>query len=222
MNLLALDTSGGRTGVALFLQDEFAGESTVKLGKGRDSRLSIIVHRLMEEAGMGFAGLDAIAVSNGPGSFTGLRVGAAYAKGICFCRDIPYLAVDSMEAVAFAAGEHKRTVLPLIIMKGDEVYFAAFKWEAGEMRRLMKNRFARAQKVAKIIEEPVLLTGEGALKHRAAFDDIIRAGLAISAEDTYSTVRAVGILGMRRYKWGALGELSSIEPDYIQLFPRNV
>ncbi|MBC8205401.1 tRNA (adenosine(37)-N6)-threonylcarbamoyltransferase complex dimerization subunit type 1 TsaB [bacterium] len=222
MNLLAVDTSGKITGIALFKSGECIGEISLVLGKGRDARLSSLVKFLLSECGMDFRQLDAAAFSAGPGSFTGLRVGAAYTKGVCFKLGIPLTAVNSLETAAYSAGFSEKLIVPLTIMKGGEVYFAAFKWEAGSLVRKMQDDYCKVQNIKDIIREPVLITGEGALKHADTLRNCIPAEYLSLPEILNPQVKAVGVLAARQLKEGRLQEIRGLEPNYLQPFPRNV
>lgn len=102
------------------------------------SMLTLLIDEMMKEAGMGFHQLDAVAVSKGPGSYTGLRIGVSAAKGICFAHDLPLIGINTLEALATGILEKEKSkieylgfsdedyVCPMIDARRMEVYTAIY------------------------------------------------------------------------------------------------
>ena len=135
MRVLGIDSSTLTIGVAILDGDRVIAEARHD-AKGRTNDLLVTIDRLCREAGVAPAGLDAIAIGAGPGSFTGLRIGMATAKGIAFAAQRPLWAVSSLAALAFDAAKRGVIVSVLDARKG-EVYAACFD---GDARPLSEER----------------------------------------------------------------------------------
>lgn len=106
--ILSIETSGSVCGAALSVGREIVAEFSYRGSNLHDRLLAESVKRLLDDSDIKFGDLDAAAVSSGPGSFTGLRIGASLAKGICFDGKIRLIAVPTMQSLAFAASEFAR------------------------------------------------------------------------------------------------------------------
>ena len=126
--VLALDTALDACSVAVVHDDHPLAVRTESMARGHQERLAPMVAVAMGEAGLAFAGLDRIAVTVGPGSFTGLRVGLAFAKALSLALDIPCIGVGTLEALA--AGVSGGQNMPLLVCAldahRDRVYLQAF------------------------------------------------------------------------------------------------
>lgn len=223
MPLLSIDTSDIVTGTALFHNGEFVAEKKLILPKGRDAALSLMVKDTLEDSGIKFKELEGVAVSEGPGSFTGLRVGIAYAKGICSAMKIPLIGVATLETLArCAAGYHDRLILTLIHARRDEVYSAAFKMSGIDLIQVWKEKLSVFTEPISRINEPAVVLGSGYDKHREAVDEMLpKSCRGISFSDLLSTVLWVAILGAQKLEQGIFQDIKSFEPKYLQQFPRN-
>lgn len=139
-------------------------------GRQHASMLAPMIKDILDERGLSVKDCDAVAVSEGPGSYTGLRVGASTAKGLCFGAGIPLMAVGSPDALAWKAIEKKlapegcRYIVPMIDARRMEVYTAVFDMEGRqigntEAKVIDKDSFAEFR-----AEGPVLFIGDGAMK----------------------------------------------------------
>ncbi len=129
MNILALDTSLSSCSVALWRDGAVDAGRFVPMERGQSEALMPMVRQVMAEAGAEFADIDLVAVTIGPGAFTGLRIGLAAARGLALAAGLPCLGVTTLEAVAagVAAGERKAaTVLVALETKRADVYAQSF------------------------------------------------------------------------------------------------
>ena len=127
--ILCLETSGEACSVALFDNGLMLGERIHTEQYSHVKVITILIQRLLLDCGVTMDQLDAVCVSNGPGSYTGLRVGSSVAKGICFGADIPLLSVDPLRAMAQASIKEDSTLdyyIPMIDARRMEVYAAIF------------------------------------------------------------------------------------------------
>lgn len=187
--VLALDTATQECAVGLArwpydedAEPEFVGETNITTPRAALTHAVPMVGRLLEECGHSIREVDAVVAGRGPGSFTGVRIGIATAKGLAQGLGVPLYGVGTLDAVAerFAGREGLLAVL------GDamrhEVYPALFRCEAGLVSRLTPDTVARpadvAARWAAEFDEPVLLAGEGLAKYA----DVFTAALGSRAE----------------------------------------
>lgn len=222
MNILAIDTSDRITGTALYQDGTIIAERNLLAGKKRDELLSAMVKGLLNDCKLDFTDLNGVAISAGPGSFTGLKVGTAYAKGVCFTLDIPLSTVDSLEALALTAGFSDRPIIPMIYARGDEVYYAAFKFKKERLNRIWADDLLKYQELAEKIPDNAFLLGSGYEKHREEMhrlisgEQITRPSIALMAP-----TRWVAILGAEKILKNEAVDIEKLEPKYFQQFPRS-
>jgi tRNA threonylcarbamoyladenosine biosynthesis protein TsaB len=174
MLILALDTALETCSAAVVRAGQVLAARSEPMARGHQERLAPLVQELMAEAAIAFAALDRIGVTRGPGSFTGLRVGLAFAKGLGFALGRPVVGVGMLEALATGA---PGTVAAVIDARRDQVYVQAFRDGAalGPPEALtMEDATARLRPL-----NPARLTGSGAPLLAEAFPEALidpRAG----------------------------------------------
>ena len=128
--ILAFETSGNLCGVCVYYSDDKFFSSTINLKHSHSEKIFELTEWLFKVANINASELDSIAVSEGPGSFTGLRIGFSAAKGIAYSANIPIIPVPTFEALAYQLASIKKEDEIFIIsnkVKSDEVYFAKFQ-----------------------------------------------------------------------------------------------
>ncbi|ADJ27737.1 tRNA (adenosine(37)-N6)-threonylcarbamoyltransferase complex dimerization subunit type 1 TsaB [Nitrosococcus watsonii] len=134
MKLLALDTSTEACSAALLMADQIC-ERFVVAPRGHSDLILDMLEALLAEAGVSLGAIDALAFGQGPGSFTGVRIGASVAQGIAFARDLPVVPVSSLAALAQFCKEKK--ILAAIDARMGEIYWGVYEREAEGLVRLM-------------------------------------------------------------------------------------
>jgi len=226
--VLSLTTSQMSGGAALIRDDQIVGEFILASRKTHSRRLMAQILRLLEEADLSWDRIDLVAVDQGPGSFTGLRIGISTAKGIAMAKGIGTAAVPSLDVMAENCRYFRGFVSPVIDARRGQVY-TAFFWSdgSGSMHRiggyravdpdgLLAGLKEGVHGVPKMEEEPVLVLGDGLLAHRealvkalgTAFRDVVLADVGFWA------IRPsfVGLVAARRI---ALGEIAPEGPEAL-------
>jgi tRNA threonylcarbamoyladenosine biosynthesis protein TsaB len=160
MLVLGLDTCLSSCSVAVLDGERVVASAREVMARGHQERLAPMARQLMAQAGLGFDSLERIAVTVGPGSFTGLRVGIAFAKGLALALDLPAVGVGTLEALA---AEADGLVFPAIDARRGQLYLQAFE----DGRALMAPDAVAAEVAAARIAElsqgrPFTLVGSGA------------------------------------------------------------
>lgn len=154
MKILALESSACAASVAIAEDGKLLGEAFLNTGLTHSQTLLPLVHGLLKNANLALDEIDAFAVTNGPGSFTGVRIGVAAIKGLAFPHDKPCIPLSTLEVIAFGQTGGDCTVCAAMDARCAQVYTALFSCRAGALSRLTEDA------AMKITELPPLLTGK--------------------------------------------------------------
>ncbi|MDR2183659.1 MAG: tRNA (adenosine(37)-N6)-threonylcarbamoyltransferase complex dimerization subunit type 1 TsaB, partial [Clostridiales bacterium] len=124
MNILAIETTGPVSGVAMVCRDRIMAEFSVNSGLTHSETLLPMIDCMLTTAGLCKTDIGAIAVSGGPGSFTGLRIGAACAKGLAFALGLKIVPVSTLDALAYNAITWEGAIVPIMDARRNQVYSA--------------------------------------------------------------------------------------------------
>ncbi|HEX2817303.1 MAG TPA: tRNA (adenosine(37)-N6)-threonylcarbamoyltransferase complex dimerization subunit type 1 TsaB [Phenylobacterium sp.] len=162
--VLGLDTCLSSCSVAVLDGERVLGRAREVMARGHQERLAPMARQMMAEAGLAFDKLDRIAVTVGPGSFTGLRVGIAFAKGLALALDLPAVGIGTLEALAAdAAQESGGLVIPAIDARRGQLYLQAFEDGRALMAPDALTVEVAAARLAELSQgRPFTLVGSGA------------------------------------------------------------
>ncbi|UOQ75836.1 tRNA (adenosine(37)-N6)-threonylcarbamoyltransferase complex dimerization subunit type 1 TsaB [Hymenobacter sp. 5516J-16] len=218
--LLSLETSSPVCSVALHrvADGTLVGQSELRLEKSHSSHLSVLVNQLLENTLHTLQDVAAVAVSDGPGSYTGLRIGAAAAKGLCYALDIPLLAVSTLQSLAhqvatYTAQPEQYLYCPMLDARRMEVYTALYRHDGAEVLAptpLVLDETALAEHLA---HHSLLFFGSGATKFHPLVANNARAGFLPGIEPS---AIAVGALGVAAYQRQEFQNVAYYEPFYLK------
>ena len=177
MKLLALDTSSITATVALLDDDKLIGEYTLNHKKNHSQKLMPMIEELLNSCSTKPKEIDVFAVSLGPGSFTGLRIGIATMAAMAQALDKEVVGVSTLEALAYNLFNIKGLICPIIDAQRDLVYTALYRWIDGNMVEIMKQQVINIDGLIDILEgksEKIFFIGDALEK----FDRDLKAGLA--------------------------------------------
>jgi tRNA threonylcarbamoyladenosine biosynthesis protein TsaB len=214
--ILCIETSGAATSAALCSTGEcIAVKEIAEVNKAAD-KLHVLVEALLKEQRVNFSALSAVAVSSGPGSFTGLRIAAAAAKGFCFSLDIPLLAVPTFEAMTYGAisryGAKADFYVPALDARRMEIYTAVYNEEA-VLQKYFESVVLDASFSEHFGEGNYVMFGSGAEKARSFTGPLFSVldGFIPSAAD-------LCVPAWKRFKKEEFADLVYFEPDYAKPF----
>lgn len=216
--ILAIETATPRGSVALVSGDALLAEELLSPGRQASETILGAVERLLRDTGSRPGGTTHVAVSAGPGSFTGLRVGMAAAKGFCFGWRVPIVPVPTLHALALRFPSERMTLCPVLDAKKKQVYAALFRWEGGECRRLSPDMaIAPAELAGKLPDGTVFFCGDAAAPFAPVFRERLgqRAVFAASGEG-FPRAGAVGLLAARLVREGAACDAGRTVPVYVR------
>ena len=208
MNLLAIDSSGLAATVALLSDDILVGEYTIHNKKTHSQTLLPMIHDMLTMADIPVDSLDAVAVSAGPGSFTGLRIGASTAKGLAQALQIPVVSVPSLEGLAWNLAGNQAYICPLMDARRQQVYYGIYD-VSGEMPvALVEQAAAPIEEALSQVDRlghPVIFIGDGVPVFRSFFDGVsvpwsVGSDAAISAPLRLPVSEENILTGERRWR----------------------
>lgn len=217
--ILALESSTLCGSMAIVAGGKCLAEYSLQTGETHSRRLLSGIDRILSEASIGRNDVDAVAVSQGPGSFTGLRIGMATAKGFAMAAEAKLIGVGSLDAIAaqfFAVGD--LLICPVLDARKKEVYCGFYRCdEKGIPGELAENRVMSPEKLCEAIDEPVLMAGDGLSVYGELFREKLGDRLkGVPAALNFPRAAAVGLLATRKFRAGEFLDPVSAEPVYIR------
>ncbi len=224
MYILALETATSQIGVALVSEGGVLAERAYPPGDPASVRLLEGVREVCRVGAVPLEKLDGLAVSVGPGSFTGLRVGMATAQGLAFALELPVVPVPTLEAFARSLPQAPGSLCPMLDAKQGEVYAAIYRNNPdGKLDTLLGERVITPRELAALIrgpdtfpaEGPITFLGEGAERYEPVLHEMLpHAEFAYSAR--YPSAAQVGILGLALLAGGEGVSPEALRPRYLR------
>jgi tRNA threonylcarbamoyladenosine biosynthesis protein TsaB len=169
MRLLAIETSSPAGGVALLDGDRLVAEYVLDVQVTHSERVMTAVDRLLADARWRIVDLERLAVSIGPGSFTGLRIGLSTAKGLALALGLSIAPVPTLDAMAASLPFASLPVCPVLDARKDELYCSLYRWDGRAMRREWEHLAIAPAVLDARLSEPTVLLGDGARHVRSPF-----------------------------------------------------
>ncbi len=217
MKILALDSTAVTASVALLEDEKLIAEYTLSAGLTHSQTLLPMVESVLAVNGLSAADMDLFAVTEGPGSFTGVRIGAATVKGLAFDRNKPCIGVSTPEALAMGLVGFEGLICPVMNARRSQVYNALFSMKDGILTRLCDDRaIALSDLETELMSEkrPIYLVGDGY--------DLTKEGFrSVKTMDTPVPLRlcrgyAVGLLALQKYRAGVRTTDAELAPTYLR------
>jgi len=216
MKLLAVESATLSGGVALLDGDTLLGEITLNIALTHSERLMSAVDRLLDDCGLAPADLDGLAVSVGPGSFTGLRVGLATVKGLAMALDLPVAAVPTLDALAARLPFADAPVCPILDARKGEVYLSLYRWREDGMARQWDYLALPPELAAARLEAPVILLGDGIEACRPWLERLGTGVRVAPVAQRLPSAAAVAGLGRAALAAGAGVDAEALAPFYLR------
>lgn len=180
MILLGIETSGKTASVAVCNEEIVLSQSSIYTKLTHSQVILPLCNDVLKNAGLTLNEIDALAVSKGPGSYTGLRIGISAVKAMCFALDKPCIGISTLESLAYNLLGFKGIICSVMAARSDLLYTALFEGNGSNITRLSDDSILPESEVIKNITETdkdVILTGDGVLGliEKELFKDISRA-----------------------------------------------
>lgn len=216
MRVLGIDTATATASVGLVDAD---GRTIEERSRGaiRSHAVEILpmVQETLAAAGVQLGDLAAVAISIGPGSFTGVRVGLSIAKGLALAEGLPVVGVPTLEALVVAGGQRANVLWPLLDARKGEVYAAAYRWRGAAVECVREAMVISPAHLVDYVEPPCTFVGEGVGRYG---DELRRRfGNAVAlASSVVSSGAVVARLGALRWAQGKVDNTAELQPTYVR------
>ncbi|HYF70467.1 MAG TPA: tRNA (adenosine(37)-N6)-threonylcarbamoyltransferase complex dimerization subunit type 1 TsaB [Ohtaekwangia sp.] len=215
--ILSLETSTSVCSVALHDGGRVLACLELHQDQSHASKLAVLIKQVMETAGKDFKMLSAVAVSSGPGSYTGLRIGTSTAKGLCYTLSIPLLACNTLEIMASEVNNMnvtKALCCPMIDARRMEVYCYILDAKNNVVQPLEARVIDESSFLALLETNQVLFFGNGSAKCK----EMIQHENAVFISGIYPSAAQLGILAHSKFREGMYEDLVTFEPLYLKEF----
>ena len=182
-------------------------------GYSHAERLHVFIEEIIQEAGITFQDLTAIAVSQGPGSYTGLRIGVSAAKGLCFALNIPLIAVDTLQVLASQASISEGVIIPMLDARRMEVYSAIFNPNLVKQREIQAEVITEAS--FETISEPVYFVGDCAEKCQSV---LVKPNFVFLKEIKFPSSKEMCTISFAKFQQSDFVDVAYFEPYYLKDF----
>ena len=216
--ILCLETATTNCSVALSVNGEVKAireENNLKYSHAE--RLHVFIDEVLKEAKIDKSQVEAVAVSKGPGSYTGLRIGVSAAKGLCFALDIPLISTPTLEVLAQQMQLEDCIIIPLLDARRMEVYSAVFNSEKKQIRETRAEILDENSFKDFLNERKTIFLGDGAAK----FEKICNHKNAAFYLDAFPSSAEMAKLADAKYKIGDTESVAYFEPYYLKEFLLN-
>lgn len=220
MKILAFETSAKAASVALTQEGKLLGECYQNTGLTHSQTLMVMAQDLLQQCGVAISQLDAVAVAKGPGSFTGVRIGVAAAKGLAWGAELPCIGVSTLSAMAVGLGAWQGYVCPVMDARRSQVYNALFHVDCGKYTRIREDRAISLQELGedvKNLSQPIFLVGDGSVLCYNALLEAVPALVLPPEHRMHQRAVGVALEAQRMMQEGAIPPAAELVPNYLRL-----
>ncbi len=225
MLVLGIETSTPQTSVAIGSEQGVVASALVSRGASYNEFLLPAIRFCLDEAGLGFRNLGGVAVSLGPGLYSGMRVGVATGKALAQSLSVPIVGMASLDLLAYEVRYSPKTICAVLDARRSEVFNAFYRSSPGGIQRMTEYRVERPEQLATTLgawPREVLLVGAGALLYRDVFEDL-GAGVEIGTMGhSFPDARALVELALPRMFREDFDSLDDLKPLYLRQSARRI
>lgn len=220
MKILAFETSAKAASVALLEDGKLLGEAYQNTGLTHSQTLMVMTEDLLKQCGTAVSDLDAVAVANGPGSFTGIRIGVAAAKGFAWGAELPCVGTSTLASMAVGLGVWQGYVCPVMDARRSQVYNALFRVDCGKYTRIREDRaisLSDLREDVKILSEPIFLVGDGSVLCYNTLLEAVPALVLPPEHRMHQRAAGVALEAQRMWQAGEVTPAAALVPNYLRL-----
>lgn len=221
MRILAIDSSSMVATVAITTDGILNAEYTINHKKTHSQTLLPMIAEIVKMIEIDMDSIDAVAITGGPGSYTGLRIGSATAKGIGLALNKPIINVPTMDALAYNLYSSQYVICPIMDARRGQVYTGIYKFEETEMKTIKPQCIMMIDELIKeldTIKESVMFLGDGVDVHKRLIDDIMDTKHYYApASMNRHKASTLGTIAEIYYKNGKTETAKEHKPEYLRL-----
>ena len=212
--ILNIETATKNCSVALAKEGKtIVCKEIAEEGYSHAERLHVFIEEIIEEAGIMFNDISAIAVSQGPGSYTGLRIGVSAAKGLCYALEIPLIAVDTLQALASQVNISNGLIIPMIDARRMEVYSAIFAPNLERKREVLAEIIT--ENLFENFQETLYFIGDCAEKCKSV---LTKENYIFLDKIVYPSAKEMSAISFEKFKINDTVDVAYFEPYYLKDF----
>ena len=221
MKILAIDSSGIVASAAVAEDDNLLAEYTVNYKKTHSQTLLPMIDEIVRMLELDLSSIDAVAAAGGPGSFTGLRIGSATAKGLAMALDKPVVQVPTVDALAYNLAGSGALVCPLMDARRNQVYTGLYRFEGFQMHVVLEQRAAGIDEILGKIQEQesaAVFLGDGAAVYAPYIREHCTLPYAFApAHLNKQRAASVAELAKQYYREGKIQTSAEHRPEYLRM-----
>lgn len=214
--ILSIETSTATSSIAIHENGQLISSQSIMLEKSHSEYLAPSIKYLFETCGLKMKSIEAVAISMGPGSYTGLRIGTSSAKGICYALDAKLIAINSLHAMASGMAKYqfeKVLLCPMIDARRMEVYCLVEKVDGTAVENTQAKIIDESSFADLLKKNRIIFFGDGAAKCQSALN---KSGNAIFIEGIEPSAVDVGRLAWQAFQQNKFEDLAYFEPFYLK------
>ncbi len=216
--LLALETSTNVCSVALYIGEQLLGASELRIEKSHSSHITVMMEQLVNNCGYQMEDINAIAISGGPGSYTGLRIGTSTAKGLCYALNIPLIEVSTLyslaaQVIGYTPNSDRFLFCPMMDARRMEVYTCVLRHTLEKVEPVKPVILNEETLQDYLKEHPMIFFGNGAEKFKVLTAD---KSNALFVDNVVPSAIPVGKLALEKYNKQAFEDVAYYEPFYLK------
>lgn len=218
MKILAVDTSANTATVCVSEDNKLLAEEIVNHKKTHSQTLMPMIDNVLKNCGTDISEIDIFAVANGPGSFTGLRIGVSAIKGMAHALDKPVIEISTLEAMAYNIYMSDLIICPIMDARRDQVYNGVYTWENGEFTELTPPRALSIEECVddvKKYNKKVIFLGDGVPVHREYIEKELNKQ-AIFAPASLNAQRASSLASIAMARQDIKKSCYEVSPVYLR------
>lgn len=221
MKILGIDSSGLVASVAVVEDDVMLAEYTVNYKKTHSQTLLPMLKEIADMISLDLASVDAIAVAAGPGSFTGLRIGSATAKGLGLALDKPIISVPTVDGLAYNLYGTEKRICPLMDARRNQVYTGIYEFQGDRLQVIEPQMAVAVSEIVRKINEDgreVVFLGDGVPVYRTFLEKEVKVPFSFApAHANRQRAGAIAALGERYFAAGQMESAAEHKPEYLRL-----
>lgn len=220
MKILALDTSSIVASVAVLDENKTVAEFTMNYKKTHSQTIMPMIDYISKMIELDMNSIDYIAIASGPGSFTGLRIGAATAKGLAHGLNKPIVPVPTLDGLAYNIFETNKIICPIMDARRNQVYSSLYSWNDAKLERLIEYLAEPIEDILEIalsFKKEIVFLGDGVPVHIDKLKSVFKSNCIIApASCNMQKASSIGSLALELIKEGKILNYAEFSPFYIR------
>ena len=196
MIFLALESATARQSLAVFQDQNLLGYVECEPSRSLTPQIIPTIHQLLDELSLNIVDLEGLAISIGPGTFTGLRVGLATMTAFRFALGIPLVGVSTLEGLAWNLPHSDLPILSTVSIRPGMMYWGRFRWQEGQVACLETDQIGEVSEVCANLSEPTIIVGDGLARNKEYFLPLRPLLIEGPSEAMWPSAKGVGRAGL--------------------------